>query len=320
MVKKRVKEKSIKNNSNDLEKSAPKADKKNLQTSKSRWWQWLVFIVLVIIIISLVLVLVLNKGDKEKEISPCEKANDSCFEDSCPSGYAEIDTACSNGKVCCKKIVPVNTCEKYGNTCYLGSCPSQYGQVDLACVNAGDVCCKKIVQYENQTSCEKQNYLCFKSIVPEPGCPSGWLEVGFGCRLGEICCQEIKNQSNVTKVTLSGYIRLKQGNCMPPIGPECKNELINTQIALFGRTYQSSMDGKYYRPIIGPRTLMNSNVSGMTGYYRFEIEPGEYSFFVRDPLHENDYYCNNFDSKGNACYLNISISQTLQIIIDHSTQ
>jgi hypothetical protein len=80
------------------------------------------------------------------------------------------------------------------------------------------------------------------------------------------------------------------------------------------------MEGKYYRPTIGPIKSMYSNASGVIGYYRFELEPGEYSFFVKDPLNENDYYCNQVDGRGNACYLNLSRTQTIPIVIDHSLQ
>jgi hypothetical protein len=298
---------------------AKKRVKEKPQVKKSNWWQWIILILLILILAALIIFIV-KSGDNGKEKSPCEKLNNSCYEEACPSGYAEVDLGCSkSGQVCCKKIPVVNICEKYGNECYSQSCPSGYGQIDLGCLKSGDVCCKKIVEYPNQTTCEKQNYVCMKSIVPEPGCPNGWLEVGLGCRPGEMCCKEIQ-QNQTNEIVLSGYVRLKQGNCMPPIGPDCKNDPINTEIALFGRTYQSSMEGNYYKPIIGPITFMNTNVSGIVGYYKFTLEPGEYSFFVKDPLHNNDYYCNNFDSKGNACYLNISRSQTIQIIIDHSTQ
>ena len=302
---------SPKTNSNARKKQKPE-NKKN-----SRWWQWLVFAVLIVIIITL-LILVLNKPKTEKELSICEKANDSCFSGACPSGSTKLNLNCSKeGDICCKENIKENLCEKYGSDCFNEACPTGTTNINLECVNSGDVCCKKIVGYQEQTTCEKQNDLCLVASSPQTSCPPGWPIIGLACRPGEICCQELKSQNNT--ITLSGYVKLKQGNCLPPVGPGCKEEYIDTEIALFGRTYQSAMEGNYYTPAIGPITFGNSNENGVPGYYLLKIQPGEYSFFVKDPLHNNDYYCNQIDAKGNVCYINISRSQTISIVIDHST-
>jgi hypothetical protein len=202
----------------------------NSRKRQSIWWQLLIIIVLSLILVTLILLVIFGYANQEKEKSPCEKLNNSCFT-SCPSGYGEVDMGCFNGNVCCK---------------------------------------------------------------------------------------EIKNPSN--KIILSGFVKLKQGNCMPPTNSAtCKEDSLDTYVGVFPLVPQSDLDNFYYRTTIEPIKSERSIKNGIIGYYEIEVQKGNYSVFAKDPLNNNDYYCNDIDVKGNACSININNeSVSFDITIDHA--
>jgi len=271
-----------------------------------------------LLIIAVIVLISLSQKEKENEVpklTTCELNNYSCFNNSCPTGYAELDMACKSGQVCCNKI-PVgekSQCEKAGLGCYKTSCPFGYAEIDLFCW-AGGACCKKIV-VEDRTKCELQGFQCFGSILPEPACPMNYISVNQSCSVGEICCKEAP-QKNKTFV-IYGYVRIKEGNCMPPIGLNCTTTPLVTQVAVFPKTSEGQMSGSYFRTAAGPINMINSNESG---YYEMEIPYGDYSVFAKDPKGNNDYYCNTVTYGGVVCYVALTNSKQFDILIDHSAQ
>jgi len=248
----------------------------------------------------------------------------------CGNGACEDNETHAN----CPQDCLLSPCEQHNYTCYPGGCPLGYAEVDLSCnaIDSDVACCKKI---ENQTNCTGKGQM---RHPPMPDCCSGLKEVGCGlpgeellCGVwvcvdcGNGICEDHENWGNCKedckKSIIYGFVKLKQGNCMPPIGPDCKDDYIATQVAVFPKVSQSSMDGSYYRTTVGPINMINSNITNhILGYYQFELQPGQYSVFAKDP-NTGDYYCNSFDGQGNACYINLTNTATsFDITIDHSTQ
>ncbi len=379
MVKKRIKQESIKKN-----------PKNSGNANKPKWWLWLVFAVLIIIIALLLLFILFSKSSELK--TPCEIANMTCYDGSCPSGYEQISQSCKKDSVCCQKIPEKSVCETYGNSCYNNSCPSNTLKIEMACNKNTEVCCRNISTYRGP--CENQKNICFKSILPEPNCPDGYAQVDLGCILGEICCKKIrtpcelrdysckdscneieeeikldcttgkicckyqieqrddcehsgyqchysscktgyekagmctddyiccKKDTNPNRLFIYGFVKLQQGNCMPPVDPsQCTLNNLDTGVGVFTPVSQLNMDGLYYRPTIEPLQYQRTIKNGITGYYEIDFLPGTYSIFAKDPLGGQDYYCNQFSSDGKACTFTITNdSIQMDIILDYSTQ
>lgn len=281
---------------------------------------WLIVIAVIVILI----VVFANQskkgggGGEKPGLTTCELNNHSCYNGtSCPLGYAEVDMGCKTGggQVCCKKIPTEpekSQCERAGLDCYTKDCPGGYAEIDLFC-GIGKVCCKKII-VEDRTKCELQSFQCFTSSLPEPQCPMNYMNVNLSCRTGEVCCKQ-KAQQNKTFVVY-GYVRVKEGNCMPPIGPNCTTTPLFTEVAIFPKTSETQMSGNYFRTAAGPIKMTMSNLSG---YYQMELPYGEYSVFAKDPQN-NDYYCNSFGYGNFVCYVDLINSKQFDILIDHSTQ
>lgn len=322
--------------------------------------------------------------------SACEINNLTCYQDSCPSGYAQVDYGCKNGKVCCNKIPEKSDCEKYNNVCYNNSCPSGTIKLEMGCKNTGEICCSNSSTY--QTPCQKQGNVCLRSSMPEPACPSGYALVDLGCVFGEICCKKILSQCEASKyackdscssieqekllscgnsqkccdfiikersecekegyrcqlsscnsgytkmgicgkdyfcckkdstpkIVIHGFVKLKQGNCMPPVDPSvCTEDLLDTYVGIFPLVPQSNLEGPYYKSTIEPITSERSIKNGVVGYYEIEVPDGKYSVFAQDPLNFNTYYCNDLDSSGYACLISVNNeSVSFDITIDHAT-
>jgi hypothetical protein len=275
----------------------------------------LVLLVLIVLIIVLVSLLQKEKENEVPKLTTCELNNYSCFNNSCLTGYTEMNMACKTGQACCKKI-PVgekSQCERAGLNCYKNSCPFGYADIDLFC-GGGNACCKKIV-VESRAKCELQGFQCFESILPEPACPTNYISLNISCRTGEICCKP-DSQKNKTLV-IYGYVKIKKGNCMPPVGPNCTTTPLITEVAVFSKTLESQMSGNYFRTAAGPIKMVYSNESG---YYEIELPYGDYSVFAKDPEENNDYYCNTMVYGGAMCYVPLTNSKQFDILIDHSTQ
>ncbi len=288
---------------------------------------------------------------KTIEESPCEKYNNTCYNSSCPSGTIMLDLGCEKtGKVCCKNFSTYQTpCQKQGNICLRSSlpepaCPSGYAEVDLGCI-FGEICCKKTLtpcetaRYTCKDACttieEPKNFACNAGqkccdyIIRERGdcekagyrcqyssCNSGYTKMGI-CGDDYFCC----TKDTTPKLVIHGFVKLKQGNCMPPTNPTtCKEDVLDAYVGIFPIVHQSELDGPYYRSTIEPMIFERSIKNGVTGYYEIEVPKGTYSIFAQDPLNFNDYYCNNFDSNGNACVVTVdNTSVSFDIIIDHAT-
>ena len=161
-----------------------------------------------------------------------------------------------------------------------------------------------------KSPCNLNNYSCYDS------CPSGYAKIDMGCKMG-VCCKK----RNQTQYLLHGFIKIKQGSCMPLINPEtCIKTPVITQIAIFPKTSINQVINNYYKPVIGPIKMAVSNADDIIGYYKITLEPGNYSVFAKDSKENNDFYCNSFDNEGCACCVNLDKEQRFDILIDHSAQ
>ena len=299
----------------DVKKKVASSKTPSTNTTKILIW---VGIAVVLIAVIIILISVLSPKEKKNEVpklTTCELNNHSCYNLSCPTGYAEVDMACKTGQACCNKI-PVgekSQCERAGLSCYPNNCPVGYSTISLFCWGGG-ACCKKII-VQDRTKCELQGFQCFESALQESACPTNYAPVNQSCRSGEACCKEAP-QKNKTLV-IYGYVKIKEGNCMPPVGSNCTITALTTQVAVFPETLESQMSGNYFRTSAGPIKTVYSNESG---YYEIELPYGDYSVFAQDPKGNNDYYCDTVIYGGAECYIPLTNSKEFDIIMDHSTQ
>ncbi|MFH1823533.1 MAG: hypothetical protein ABH817_02365 [archaeon] len=244
------------------------------------WWS----IIIVAILVVILLIIFLPSGNPPVT-NPCEEAGNTCFENTCPENYAEVDLGgCTEGFACCE-FIQSGECTSKGNSKGVGD----------------PECCEGLKEVIGAT----------------PGQPANSIRYCVDC--GNGICEEDERENwfdcpeDCSKSIIYGYVSLKEGNCMPPVGPGCTEIFIDTEIAIFTKVNVNDLDGTYYRPIIGPITIITSD----SGYYEIELEPGEYSVFAKDPLNNNDYYCNSFGNEY-ACLITLESPTKFDIIIDHA--
>ena len=269
--------------------------------------------------------------NSDQEVSPCEQYGYACFDGSCPGGFGQIDLGCSSGKTCCGNSSAAGTpCEKAGYPCFKSSlpepsCPTGYAELDLGC-SSGEACCKRYCVEEGKSGTGADG--CCLGLKSVTGILPG-VTVSpdkFWCvNCGNGVCDYYENwyecPQDCKKSIVYGFVTLKEGDCMPPIGANCTEKSIATHVGIFPKTQQAKMNGNYLFTTIGPSKMVLSEINGRAlGYYEIELSPGEYSIFAQDAKNANNYYCNNFDSKGYACYFNISAPLRYDIVIDYSAQ
>jgi len=122
----------------------------------------------------------------------------------------------------------------------------------------------------------------------------------------------------LAKYSLSGYVTLTEGNCMPvvcdnpPCETTCETSFVSRRVYIRELTFIDDMSGIY---LISPKTnLIASTTSNADGYYYIQIDEGTYSIFVEDDGKE---YCNSFGEE--ACKVELSENTQYNISIDHAT-
>jgi len=120
----------------------------------------------------------------------------------------------------------------------------------------------------------------------------------------------------LAKYSLSGYVTLFEGNCMPtvcdnpPCETTCKTSFVSRKVYIRELTFIDDMSGGY---LVSPKTnLIASVTSNANGYYNIQLDEGTYSIFVEDNGKE---YCNSFRGSGEACEVELSRNTQYNISI-----
>lgn len=95
------------------------------------------------------------------------------------------------------------------------------------------------------------------------------------------------HQSNQSRIKINegvaGTVTEKSGNCMPPVGPECKEYPVIRLVHIYDLTSGSQVQKDGKQQIIRVNTRKIATIStDHEGFFQYRLPPGSYSLFVED--------------------------------------